>query len=133
MLFLLDTDICSYAIRGASAALDARLAAIDGGSIAISAVTRGELVYGLEQRGNPRSLSWLVHAFLDRAAVKPWDAAAADQFARVRAQLDRNGTPIGVLDTMIAGHALALKAVLVTNNQKHFGRVKALKLDNWTA
>ena len=132
MLYLLDTDISSYAIRGVSATLDARLAAAESISLAVSAVTRAELMYGLERRGNPRALSRLVHAFLERVTLKPWDAAAADQFAKVRAQLERNGTPIGVLDTMLAGHALALKAVLVTNNEKHFGRVKALKIENWT-
>ena len=66
-----------------------------------------------------------------RRAAKSWDAAAADRFAELRAKLERDGTPIGVFDTMIAGHALALKATLVTNNRKHFQRVKALKIENW--
>ena len=131
MLYLLDTDMCSYAIRGVSAALDVKLATARPDSLAISSVTRAELVFGLEKRGNPRALSRLVHHFLDRIAVMPWDADAADQFARLRAQLERNGTPIGTFDTMIAGHALALKATLVTNNQKHFQKVQALKVENW--
>ena len=121
----------SYAIRSASATLDVRLATAKPDSLAISAVPRAELVFGLEKRGNPRDLSRLVHGFLDRVAVMPWDAAAADHFAKLRAQLERGGTPIGIFDTMIAGHALALKATLVTNNQKHFQKVKALKAENW--
>jgi len=132
MLRLLDTDTSSYAIRGASATLDAALAAAAPGSLAISAVTRAELMFGLEKRGNPRALARLVQAFLDRVTVLPWDAAAADRYANLRAQLERVGTPIGLFDTMIAGHALALGAALVTNNQKHFRHVKALKLENWT-
>ena len=131
MLYLLDTDTCSYAIRGASAALDARLAKEKPDALAISAVTRAELMFGLEKRGNPRALSRVVHGFLDRIAVIPWDTAAADHFARLRAVLERGGTPIGVVDTMIAGHALALKATLVTNNLKHFQKVAALKVENW--
>ena len=131
MRYLLDTDICSYAIRGVSAVLDARLVSAREGALAVSAVTRAELVFGLEKRGNPRALSRLVHGFLERVAVLPWDAAAADRFARLRAQLDRAGTPIGIFDTMIAGHALALKATLVTNNQKHFAKVRSLKTENW--
>lgn len=131
MLYLLDTDTCSYAMRGASANLDARLQKADEGSIAISAVTRAELRFGLEKRGNPRVLSQVVNGFLDRVRVAPWDAAAADRFGRLRAQLERGGTPIGVLDTMIAAHALALGSILVTNNQKHFGKVRALKIENW--
>ena len=133
MLFLLDTDTCSYAIRNASATLDARLATAKPDSLAISAVTRAELMFGLEKRGNPRGLTRLVHGFLDRVAVLPWDAQAADHFAQWRALLERGGTPIGIFDTMIAGHALALKATLVTNNQKHFQKVKALKIENWLA
>ena len=131
MQYLLDTDICSYAIRGVSAVLDARLVSAREDTLVISAVTRAELVFGLEKRGNPRALSRLVHAFLDRTAVMPWDAAAADHFARLRARLDRAGTPIGIFDTMIAGHAQALKAVLVSNNQKHFAKVRSLKTENW--
>ena len=132
MLYLLDTDTCSYAIRGASAALDAALVAAAPGSLAVSAVTRAELVFGLEKRGNPRALARAIHGFLDRIAVMPWDGAAADQFARLRAQLERAGTPIGVFDTMIAGHALSLNAILVSNNTRHFQKVRALKSENWT-
>ena len=131
MLFLLDTDTCSYAIRNASTRLDARLATAAPDSLAISAVTRAELMFGLEKRGNPRELTRLVHGFLDRVAVMPWDAQAADHFAKLRALLEHGGTPIGIFDTMIAGHAVALKATLVTNNQKHFQKVKALKFENW--
>ena len=131
MLYLLDTDTCSYAIRNASTTLDARLATASPDSLTISAVTRAELMFGLEKRGNPRELTRLVHGFLDRIAVMPWDAQAADHFAKLRALLERGGTPIGIFDTMIAGHALAMKATLVTNNQKHFQKVKALKFENW--
>ena len=131
MLYLLDTDTCSYAIRGDSAALDARLAKEKPDALAISAVTRAELMFGLEKRGNPRALSRVVLGFLDRIAVMPWDTAAADHFARLRAALERGGTPIGVMDTIIAGHALALKATLVTNNLKHFQKVAALRVENW--
>ena len=131
MQYLLDTDTCSYAIRGASDVLDERLAGAASDSLAVSSVTRAELKFGLEKRGNPRGLSLLVNGFLERVAVLSWDAAAADSFARLRAQLERRGTPIGLFDTMIAGHALALKAVLVTNNRKHFGKVRSLKVENW--
>ena len=131
MLYLLDTDTCSYAIRNASTTLDARLATASPDALAISVVTRAELMFGLEKRGNPRELTRLVHGFLDRVAVMPWDTQAADHFAKLRALLERGGTPIGIFDTMIAGHAVALKATLVTNNQKHFQKVKALKFENW--
>ena len=78
MRYLLDADTCSYAIRGVSAALDAKLATARRDSLAISAITRAELVFGVEKRGNLLKLSRLVHGFLDRVVVLPWDAAAAD-------------------------------------------------------
>ena len=133
MLHLLDTDTCSYVIRGAFGALDARLAMASPESLAVSAITRAELMFGLEKRGKPRALSRLIHGFLDTIAVMPWDTPAADHFARLRATLERAGTPIGLMDTMIAGHALALEATLVTNNQKHFQKVAGLKMENWSA
>lgn len=131
MLYLLDTDTCSYAIRGDSEGLDAQLAKQKPDALAISAVTRAELMFGLEKRGNPRALVRVVHGFLDHITVMPWDTVAADHFARLRAALERGGTPIGLMDTMIAGHALALKATLVTNNLRHFQLVAALKIENW--
>lgn len=131
MRYLLDTDTASYAIRGAYSALDTRLAKTAPHDMAISVITRAELLFGLEKRGNPRGLACVVHAFLDRMAIPPWDNAAADTFAKLRAQLERQGTPIGFADTLIGAHALALKAVLVTNNQKHFRKVKGLVLENW--
>lgn len=133
MLHLFDTDTCSYVIRGASGALDARLAMARPESLAVSAITRAELMVGLEKRGKPRALSRLVYGFLDTIAVMPWDTPAADHFARLRVALERAGTPIGVMDAMIAGHALALDATLVTNNQRHFQKVAALKMENWWA
>lgn len=133
MRYLLDTDTASYIIRGAYSALDAKLATIAPRDVAISVITRAELLYGLEKRGNPRALARVVHAFLERVTIPPWDNAAADAFAKLRAQLDQQGTPIGLADTMIAAHALAMKVALVTNNQKHFQYVKGLVLENWVA
>ncbi len=131
--YLLDTDTASYAIRGAFPALDARLATVAPHDMAISVITRAELLFGLEKRGNPRGLARVVHAFLDRMTILPWDNAAADSSAKLRAQLEQQGTPIEFADTMISAHALAIKAVLVTNNQKHFQNVKGLVLENWVA
>ena len=131
--YLLDTDTASYAIRGAFPTLDARLATVAPHDMAISVITRAELLFGLEKRGNPRGLARVVHAFLDRMTILPWDNAAADSFAKLRAQLEQQGTPIKFADTMISAHALAIKAVLVTNNQKHFQNVKGLVLENWVA
>jgi tRNA(fMet)-specific endonuclease VapC len=133
MKYLLDTDTVSYAVRGGYASLDSRLATAKVDSLHVSAITRAELLFGLERRGNPRALARLVHALLDRVTVLSWDSAAADVYAKIAVKLEKNGTPIGYADTMIAAHALSIDATLVTNNIKHFQLVKGLglQLENW--
>ena len=130
MHYMLDTNAVSVALRGQEA-LDARLSQLDSGQWCISAVTRAELRYGLALKPQAKHLPRLVNAFLDVAHTAPWDAAAADAHGKLRAALRRAGTPIGDFDEMIAAHALALGAVLVTDNEKHFRRVKGLVVENW--
>jgi tRNA(fMet)-specific endonuclease VapC len=74
----------------------------------------------------------VVEQFLSRVDCLPWDEAAATQFATVAADLHKAGTPIGSMDAMIAGHAIAAGAVFVTNNSRHFERVAGLNVENWT-
>jgi tRNA(fMet)-specific endonuclease VapC len=62
--------------------------------------------------------------------VIKWDNAAAEQYGKTRADLEARGKPIGAMDMMIAAHVKSIKAVLVTNNQKYFARVKGLKVEN---
>lgn len=128
---MLDTDTSSYLIRGKTPALDARVAAVLPGQLCISAVTRGELLYGLHLKSGAHRLAQVVDQFLLRVPCLPWDDAAATHFARIAAELHRTGTPIGVMDAMIAGHAAALGAVLVTNNVRHFARVAGCVIENW--
>lgn len=131
-LYMLDTDTVSYLVRGKTPALDARVAAVSPKHLCISAVTRGELLYGLELKGGAHRLVQLVDQFLLRVQCLPWDDAAATHFASIAAGLHRSGTPIGSMDAMIAGHALATGAVLVTNNVRHFSRVDGLTVENWS-
>ena len=132
MLHLLDTDIASYIIKRRSEALAERLRQLAPGDVAISVVTRAELVYGLKRIDPAHRLQALVAQFLDTIQILPWTGAAADHYADIRHQLTSQGCPIGDMDMMIAGHALALRATLVTNNLRHFSRVAApLLLQNW--
>lgn len=131
-LYMLDTDTVSYLIKGKTPALDARVAAVAPKHLCISAVTRGELLYGLELKGGAHRLVQLVDQFLFRVQCLPWDEAAATHFASIAADLHRSGTPIGSMDAMIAGHAMATGAVLVTNNVRHFSRVAGLTVENWS-
>lgn len=132
MLHLLDTDTASYIIKGRDPGLEARLAGLEPSAICISAVTRAELLYGLKRLPASHRLHAGVRHFLRIVQSLPWDAEAADQYAGIRHQLVTAGRLIGELDMMIAAHALALGAVLVTNNTRHFEQIEApLMLANW--
>jgi tRNA(fMet)-specific endonuclease VapC len=130
-VLMLDTDTASYVIKGSARALDSYLRAHDGWQVCISAVTRAELRFGALRNATNKHLAAEVEAFLSGIHALSWDDVAADQFAEVRFNLERVGTPIGPMDTMIAAHAKSLGAILVTNNTKHFRLVKGLKLQNW--
>jgi tRNA(fMet)-specific endonuclease VapC len=130
-LYMLDTDIASHAIRGRTPTVDARLSSISPTLLCISAVTRGELIFGLKIKDDAFRLEKLIEAFLRRVKCLSWDDAAATNFATIAADFHRTGTPIGNMDTMIAGHAIATGAILVTNNSRHFKRVPGLLVENW--
>lgn len=131
-LYMLDTDTVSYLVRGKTPSLDAHVATVSPKRLCISAVTRGELLYGLKLKDGAHRLSQLVDQLLLRVQCLPWDEAAATHFASIAADLHRAGTPIGSMDAMIAGHAMATGAVLVTNNARHFSRVAGLVVENWS-
>lgn len=136
MFYMLDIDTSSYIIRKRPVAVLESMQAKsqEGNGICISAVTYAELLLGAERSGNPRKHHKLIVEFCARMdAIKPWDDRAAESFSKLQAHLFRirKGKPIGINDTMIAGHALSINATLVTNNKKHFSKVPKLKLDNW--
>jgi tRNA(fMet)-specific endonuclease VapC len=132
-LHLLDTDIASFIIKARSPEVEAKLAAIPPDRVCVSAVTRAELMYGLKRLPPTHRLHIAVRQFFRIVRVLAWDADAADWYAEIRHQLTTTGQPIGEMDMMIAAHALATGAVLVTNNTRHFGRVAApLALANWS-
>ena len=130
-LYMLDTDTVSYLVKGKTPALDRRVAAVSPKHLCISSVTRGELLYGLQLKDGAHRLAQLIDQFLLRVQCLPWDEAAATHFASVAAALHKAGTQIGSMDAMIAGHAMATGAVLVTNNARHFSRVTGLTVENW--
>jgi tRNA(fMet)-specific endonuclease VapC len=106
---------------------------IQGHEIAISAITYAELLLGAKRSGNPAKHLAVINELCERLHdIYAWDATAAEQFSELQTLLLKQGTPIGVNDTLIAAHALSLEATLVTNNTKHFEKVPALILVNWT-
>ena len=128
---MLDTDIASYLIKGKAPSIDGRLSLMAPEQVCISVITRAELLYGIRLKPGAQRLAMLVDQFLTRIHSFPWDDGAADHFATIAATLTRAGTPVGRLDAMIAGHAMAVGAILVTNNARHFSRVTDLVVEDW--
>jgi tRNA(fMet)-specific endonuclease VapC len=128
--YLLDTNTASFIIKG-NPAVRRRLARIPMAQIAISAVTEGELRFGVARRPDATNLQRIVEEFLLHVAILPWDSEAAHHYGHLRASLEQAGQPVGNLDTLIAAHALATSAVLVTNDHA-FSRIKKLKVEDWT-
>lgn len=99
--------------------------------MAISSITLAELQYGVARSARPAHHEALLAQFLAPLAIAPFDGAAAEVYGRVRADLERQGTPIGPLDTLIAAHALSLQSTLLTRNEREFRRVAGLTVRNW--
>lgn len=132
MRYLLDTNICIYAIKNRPPQVIDHLRAHAAEGLGISSISVAELFFGAAKSGSARNLAALRH-FLEPLEIADFDAVAAEVYGDVRLALERAGTPIGPLDTQIAAHALALGAVLVTNNTREFERVAGLTVENWAA
>ncbi len=130
MRYMLDSDICIYAINERPARVLQALREHEAAGLGVSAVTAAELFYGVARTGSERNLRAL-RKFLAPLAVAPFDAGAAEVCGSLRAWLTSQGTPIGPYDTQIAAHAHAIGATLVTNNTREFARVPGLRFENW--
>lgn len=130
MRYMLDTNICIYAIKNHPAQVLAYLRAHETEGIGISSISVAELYFGISKSGSARNLAAL-QQFLEPLEIADFDLNAAQVYGTLRYTLERLGTPIGPLDTQIAAHALALEATLVTNNGREFDRVPELKWVNW--
>jgi tRNA(fMet)-specific endonuclease VapC len=128
--FLLDTNICIYIINARPPHVLERFRREAIGDIGISAITAAELAYGVAKSGSARNRAAL-EKFLAPLEIAAFDAGVFWHYGDIRAELEWRGQPIGSLDTLIAAHALALDATLVTNNGAEFSRVKALRVENW--
>jgi tRNA(fMet)-specific endonuclease VapC len=100
-------------------------------SVFISTVTEAELRYGIARQPDAIRLETIVNDFLRTVTILPWNSQAAEQYGWLRAGLEREGRPMGNLDMMIGAHALAVGAILVTNDRV-FTRIKNLKVADWT-
>ncbi len=129
--YMLDTDICIYIIKRKPADVIKRLMKSRISQIGISSITLSELEYGVEKSSKQEQNQVALAQFLAPMEILSYGDEAAQQYGRLRAFLEKQGTPIGSLDMLIAAHALSIDCILVTNNEKEFGRVPNLKIDNW--
>lgn len=130
MKFLLDTDICIYLINERPKKVLDHFKRHQIGEIGISSITASELAYGVAKTGSIKNRVAL-EQFLLPLQIADYDASAALAYGDIRAALETQGKTIGPLDMLIAAHALSLRVVLVTNNEKEFRRVEKLKVENW--
>ncbi|CAA9388228.1 MAG: VapC toxin protein [uncultured Rubrobacteraceae bacterium] len=129
---MLDTNVCIHVIRRRPPKVLRRFDKYEVGEIGVSSVTAAELRYGAEKSAVPEQNREALSAFLLPLEVLAFGDEAAAAYGRVRATLEKAGTPIGPLDTLIAAHAVGLGVTLVTNNTREFSRVPGLELEDWT-
>lgn len=126
----LDTNICIYIINIRPSQVLAKFREHSPGTVAISTITACELAFGVAKSQSERNHRAL-QMFMAPLEILPFDERVVWKYVEIRLDLERKGQSIGSLDMMIAAHALALGATLVTNNIKEFSRVAHLKIENW--
>ena len=130
---LLDTNTCIYLIRQRPQEALRRFEQLEVGEVGVSVITVSELRYGVEKSTRLEQNRRALEQFLLPLEVLDFNSEATVSYGRIRASLEKRGTPIGPLDTLIAAHALSLGATLVTNNTREFERVSGLQIEDWTA
>lgn len=130
--YLLDTNAFSQAVRGRFSGFKSRFDAVDLGEIAVSVITEAELLFGLARRPLAHELANSVHALLNKVEILPWTSDSAKIYAELRFALERRGQPMSAMDMMIAAHALAEDATLVSNDAA-FRRIERLRVEDWSA
>ena len=131
MKYMLDTNICIYAIKNKPEKVLNTLKEKMNDGICISAITLAELAHGVEKSAARDKNRAALLRFLSILTVLPFDDLAAAEYGEVCADLQRKGTPIGTMDMLIAAHAKTEGLILVTNNTREFERVEGLTLENW--
>jgi tRNA(fMet)-specific endonuclease VapC len=131
MRYMLDTDIASYFMKGSNPGLMRRMQELEWDDFCISCITKSELLFGVEVSPRRQKEAEGVELFLRYVNVMDLPSEAAAEYAGIRAELQRKGTPIGANDLFIAAHARHLGLTLVTNNTREYSRVPGLKIENW--
>ncbi len=129
--YLLDTNICIYIRRKRPRHVLERFRALPPGSVGMSVITYGELIYGAQKSPDTHRASTVLDELAAHIPVLPMSGNVARAYGTIRHDLSHRGELIGSNDLWIAAHALSLGLTLVTNNEREFQRVSGLRLDNW--
>ena len=132
MKYMLDTNICIYTIKHKPPEVIKNFLRHNPDEMCISSITYAELMHGVEKSQAVERNRMAITLFLSAITILPFNQYAAEEYGKVRAELERKGTPIGSMDMLIAGHARAEELVLVTNNAREFFRVENLEVEDWT-
>lgn len=133
MKWMLDTDTCIAIIKGKPTSVLKKLRGKSVGQVGISSITLGELAFGAAKSSRGEEAHAALSEFLLPLEIASFDSDAAASYGQLRASIEKRGTPIGPLDTLIGAHAVALDVVLVTHNTREFSRIDTLRLDDWTS
>ena len=131
MTYMLDTNICIYIMKNRPEKVLERFKKELNNGICISSITLAELEHGMKNSSNPARNEQSLLRFLLPLSILPFGPKEASEYGEIRTYLQKQGTPIGPMDTLIAAHARSEGLILVTNNIREFERVLDLELENW--
>ena len=131
MKYMLDTNTCIYIIKQKPVDVIDRFRRLQISQVSVSSITMSELEYGVIKSSKPEQNHLALAQFLAPMEILPYGDAAAQHYGKLRVYLEKQGTPIGSLDMLIAAHALSTGCILITNNVKEFERVPNLRINNW--
>ena len=131
MPYLLDTNTCIYFLNRSSEKIISKMKSLSPSNIKLSSITVAELFFGA-QKSKAQKKNWaIVQSFTGNFELIPFDEKCCQNYAKIRASLEKSGFPVGPMDLLIASITLAHNLILVTNNVKEFKRVKGFNLENW--
>lgn len=131
MKYMLDTNICIYAIKHKPDIVIKKFLSHDPEEICISAITYAELMHGVEKSMAVEKNRVAMSLFLSPITILQFDERAAEEYGRIKAELEKKGTPIDPMDTLIASHTKSRGLIIVTNNTRKFNRVAGLTIEDW--
>ena len=129
--YLLDTNTCIYFLNRSSEKIISKMKSLSPSNIKLSSITVAELFFGAEKSKAQKKNRTIVQGFIGNFELIPFDEKCCQNYAKIRATLEKSGSPIGPMDLLIASITITHNLILVTNNVAEFKRIKGLNLENW--